>query len=425
MSPVSRGRKGKNKNKNKGKPRTGNPHPAAVDRGPLVLDFRTGHAPQAHDARDSGPGDVRDLVREDMLEHVVEVASAIARGNVAIEHATGHALGASAGLLNAAGPRELEQATAELLGAELASPMMDGARTDMFSRDLVEIAYDRVRSNSITKNDEWRGAWWLLHGLASIGSLGNGGYAAQKIAAVRAPAGEPPWLGLVPLISATGKVHELHDTWGLRFGVIAEFAYPGGADPHVYLLDVDAHWDIRILRAGVFDDVPAAEAAWRAALPPGEAPGQLGPITKTSLGCLYQAASTEELMSRDEPLLTEHYRAERRINDILTKLGSRRVAPAFEPDPEAFAAWYQARHGYDPEDDLAGLLAEEWSLGTVPATAHLLSPRRAAGFRDSFLESFYADEEDVRKVIPEWIRWAGEKTGAAKETVEASVAALG
>jgi hypothetical protein len=61
----------------------------------------------------------------------------------------------------------------------------------------------------------------------------------------------------------------------------------------------------------------------------------------------------------------------------------------------------------------------------VPATAHLLSPRRAVGFRDSFIESFYVDEEDARKVMPEWIRWVGEKTGAAKETIEASVAALG
>jgi hypothetical protein len=301
---------------------------------------------------------------------------------------------------------------------------MDGARTDLLPNDLVEIARARVLSNGVTENDEWRGAWWLLHGLASIGSLGSGGYATQAITAARVSKGEPPWLGLVPLISATGKVHELRDTWGLRFGVIAEFAYPDGVDPHVYLLDVDANWDIRIPGAGVFSDIPAAEAAWRAALPPGETLGELGPITKTALGCLYQAAHTEELMSRDE-LLTEHYRAERRMNDILTKLGSRRVVPAFQPDPEAFAVWYQARHGHDPEDELAQPLAEEWSLSTVPATAHLLSPRRAVGFRDSFIESFYVDEEDVRKVMPEWIRWVGAKTGAAKETIEASVAALG
>lgn len=128
-------------------------------------------------------------------------------------------------------------------------------------------------------------------------------------------------------------------------------------------------------------------------------------------------------MSHDE-LLTERYRAERRISDILTKLGSRRATPSFEPDPEEFVAWYRLRHGRDLEDDLAELLAEEWTLGILPGTAQLLSPRRATGFCDYCRYMAGVDEEDLQQVMPEWIRWVGEKAGADPEMIEASAAAL-
>jgi len=129
-------------------------------------------------------------------------------------------------------------------------------------------------------------------------------------------------------------------------------------------------------------------------------------------------------MSRDE-LLTEHYRAERRLAGILARSGSRPVTSPFEPEAEEFTAWYSARHGYEPEDDLAGPLADMWIQGVLPGTAHLVSPQRAIDFCDSFLTWIEADEQDVRKVLPEWIRWVGEKAGAAPDVIEESAAALG
>jgi hypothetical protein len=338
--------------------------------------------------------------------------------NVAFQRVTERLLKESAGLLAATGPRELEQATAELLAVELASPEMQGRRTDILCHDLVEVGRNRVLSDIAWSNDTWRGPWWLLHGLASIGSLGDGAYAAQMIAGAQVPNGEPDWLGLLPGISLTGEAYELRDKWGLRVGVIAEFGYPGGVDPHVYLLDLDASWNVEITAAGVFDDVATAAATWRSSRPDGEATGELEPITPNALASLYAVAHLEELMSRDE-LLTEHYRAERRIGDIVTKLGSRRATASFEPDPEEFAAWYRMRHGRDLEDDLAELLAEEWTLGALPGTAQLLSPRRAVGFSESFV-----DDEDLQQVMPEWIRWVGEKAGADPEVIEASAAIL-
>jgi hypothetical protein len=416
MSPKSRGRRNSKSKKKSGKPSNVSRRPSAVDQGPLILDMRTGQEPRVYDASDFGGGNP--LSATD-LQTMVRIAGE----NVAREHAAEHALEASPRLLSSSGPRQLEQATAELLAAELANPMMHGRRTDTLCHDLIEFTRNRVLSDIAWSNDEWRGPWWLLHGLASIGPRGSGRYAAEQIAAARVPGEEPGWLGLLPGIAVAGDVYELRDKWGLRLGVIAELAYPGGVDPHVYLLDVDASWYIEVLGAGVFDDVAAAEAAWRGSLPAGEAGGKIEPVTDGTLACLYAMAHLDELMSHDE-LLTEHYRAERRISDVLARYESRwRAAPAFEPDPDEFASWYRIRHGHVPEDGLAGPLAAQWSEGVPPGTGRRVSPRRAAGYYDYFLAWIEADEEDVRKVMPEWIRWVGEKAGAAPEVIDESVAA--
>jgi hypothetical protein len=70
---------------------------------------------------------------------------------------------------------------------------------------------------------------------------------------------EPAWLNLLADIKAAGDVRVMRDACGTRFGVIAGFCYPGGVDPSVYLLDIDACGLVRLAGAGVFDD--AEEAA--------------------------------------------------------------------------------------------------------------------------------------------------------------------
>ena len=169
-------------------------------------------------------------------------------------------LTASAALPRADGPRALEQATAELIGAELRNPEVQGLRFDLWAHDLIESARNRVLSDVAWNNGTWQGPWWLMHGLASIGSYGLGGYAAQQAAeaAKSLPravlAQQPDWLALMPDIEATGDVHVLRDVYGTRFGVIAGFAYPGGVDPSVYLLGFDASEYLSLAAAGVFDD---------------------------------------------------------------------------------------------------------------------------------------------------------------------------
>lgn len=60
-----------------------------------------------------------------------------------------------------------------------------------------------------------------MHGLASIGSCGLGGYAAQLAAeaAKSLPravvlAQQPDWLALMPDIETTGDMHVLRDVYG-------------------------------------------------------------------------------------------------------------------------------------------------------------------------------------------------------------------
>src|SRR6266702_3154963 len=112
---------------------------------------------------------------------------------------------AAAMLLRASGPRALEQATAELIGAELRNPEVQGLRFDLWAHDLIESARNRVLSDVAWNNGTWQGPWWLLHGLASIGSYGLGGYAAQQAAeaAKSLPravlAQQPDWLALMPV----------------------------------------------------------------------------------------------------------------------------------------------------------------------------------------------------------------------------------
>jgi hypothetical protein len=295
----------------------------------------------------------------------------------------------------------LEQATAELIGAELRNPEVQGLRFDLWAHDLIEGARNRVLSDVAWNNGTWQGPWWLLHGLASIGSYGLGGYAAQQAAeaAKSLPravlAQQPDWLALMPDIEATGDVHVLRDVYGTRFGVIAGFAYPGGVNPSVYLLGFDASVYLGLAAAGVFDDADSAVAAWREQV--GDSAPGVEPVTPEVLAWLSYAEHSEGLIDEREQgaLLDDYFRGPRRIQDITRKLGGRRAElPQGDPAAvqEAFTAWYSTRHGDVPDQDAVEALAEEWLGVMLPGTEHAVSPRRSAAFCDQ-ITSWWDDED--------------------------------
>ena len=341
-------------------------------------------------------------------------------------------LAASAALLRSGGPRALEQATAELIGAELRSPEVQGLRFDLWAHDLIESARNRVLSDVAWNNGTWQGPWWLLHGLASIGSYGLGGYAAQQAAAAATSlpraelAQQPDWLALMPDIEATGDVHVLRDVYGTRFGVIAGFAYPGGVDPTVCLLGFDASEYLSLAVTGVFDDAEAAVAAWRDQV--GDSAPGVEPVTPEVLAWLSDAEHSEGLIDeRDQgALLDDYFRGPRRIQDITGKLGERR-AELPQGDPAAaqaaFTTWYSMRHGDVPDQDAVEALAEEWLGVMLPGTEHAVSPQRSVAFRDHIAS--WRDDEDAAgalSLLPEWIRWNGEQAGLRPDLISDAVA---
>jgi hypothetical protein len=427
MSPVSRGRKPKRSKKSK------------TGRKPPVRTISSGWAKKARQpSGDPGPG-----VPGSPLGQLL--------GALDDEHTQwwkpshDRLIAVSDVLLAAPGPRALEQATAELIGAELYDAILEeraGLRFDVWAMELAERAVQRIVETARQGDDAWRGPWWLLHGLAAIGSYGLGGFAWEQVslAAKSLPrdlrSGEPAWLNLLPDIRATDDVRVMRDAYGTRFGVIAGFCYPGGIDQSVYLLDIDACGLVRLAGAGVFDDVEGAATAWRDQV--GVSAEGLIPVAATpeSLTCLVYCEHDEQDVFGDESrmVMDNWFRAPRRIRDIDEALrergivmpdyspryGSIDVAPMADP----FAKWYSERHGHESGREAVEALAEEWLEGMLPGTEHSVSPHRSEYFREligDWLDDPVTDA--VRALLPEWVRWNGERAGVPAPLIEYAISA--
>jgi hypothetical protein len=422
--PVSRGRKGKPKSKSKAKK-----HQAAPKR-PSVADVMPGDL--VFDPGPSPLGRLTSLMEPDRpawfdvsIKIVLDQASVV---------------------LTARGPRELEQATVELLGAELHRALRDECRGlwfDWFFEELAEAAADRILDEAARQDDSWQAKQRLLYGLASIGSPGLRSLAENALARVQKglPAGaqalQPEWLRLLPKITATGEVWEMHDVYGSRFGVIADFRYPGDTDPSVFLFDIDACEFVRLVSAGAFDDMAQAAAAWRELAGEAAANAQPSPVEMADrLYCLVHLELGEELLDGSEPrtVLDNWFRANRRHIDLADALRRRGM-----PLPQAkslyhdldtaqmakhFAAWHLRRHGSTPDPEVAEVLAEIWLEGALPGTMHSASPHRARSRLDQLNEDFVDDPvvTGAKVLLPEWVRWHGEESGLPKNFIEGSVA---
>src|SRR5262249_33385749 len=207
--------------------------------------------------------------------------------------------------------------------------------------------------------------WWLLHGVPWIGSppLADAarrrlGTLAGRVAAAgrRDPGGsaQPAWLYKVPRVTATGQVWQLRDVYGIRFGIMAGFTYPGQLDRSVFLFDIDACGVVvGLAAAGSFDGVAQAAAAWRGTV--GDAAGDADPLPvhdPEQLQCLvHWDTETEGFVgSESDSALDNWFRARRRFHDLAQALRKQQMPlPAarslnrdldIEPKVDAFTAWH-------------------------------------------------------------------------------------
>src|SRR5262249_24688349 len=89
--------------------------------------------------------------------------------------ASGAVLAGADAVLAAGGPRELEQATVDLVGAQIRVAFREdssGSWIDWWFEDLVGVLAGRVEQEPAGGGRGWHAPWWLLHGMASIGSPG-------------------------------------------------------------------------------------------------------------------------------------------------------------------------------------------------------------------------------------------------------------
>jgi hypothetical protein len=354
-----------------------------------------------------------------------------------------------AGVLMAArGPRELEQLTAELLGAEQHRVLREDREGMWFSwwfEKLTEAATTRIREEVGSQDGSWRPPWRLLHGLTSIGSpalrsiaqtaLDRAEKELQGNAAVRQ---EPDWLGQLAQITATGEAWEMRDAYGTRIALIAGFSYPDGVDRSVFLFDIDACGFVELAHADVFDDVEQAATAWRALV--GDTAENARPerveTAERLLFLVHCDSGDEDTLQGTESrtVLDNWFRAPRRIHDLAAALRKRGMSlptaqslyHGLDTDPmvEAFTGWYVQRHGTEPDPVAAVALAEEWMEGTLPDTWHAVSPHRVE-FQLTLINDWIPDDPvtiAAKALLPEWVRWHGEQAGLPEHLVDPGVA---
>ena len=357
--------------------------------------------------------------------------------------AAGRVLAAADGVTATRSPQELDQAVAELLGAELHRALHAGRGGLFFQRWLDELGTAVIgRIEQDTAEDAVRtGAVWLLHGLAAqCDTLADDLLERARDALGKRPCPPlPSWLPEMPRLAATGRVLRLRDVYGTRFGVIAGYTFPGVSGTSWYLLDIDTSAFVVLADASVHDDPEQAAAAWRedAGSPDAEVHEVDDPV---ELMCLNQLDTGNELMGlkgdESRRVLDNWFRARTRINLLARTL--RREDRSLPPvrslysdiDPTVmatpFTGWHVRTHGGEPDPEATEALAEQWMEGTLPETWFCTSPDRLR-FQRALLSDWVPDHPvtlGVHALLPE-SRRLGERAGLSAPRMEALYAAAG
>ena len=137
----------------------------------------------------------------------------------------------------------------------------------------------------------------------------------------------PDWIGLYPRGAVTGGSGQCVTITAPGFAVLAECGYPGGVDPHVFLLNIDTCVTVTPADAAVFDSLDQAVAAWRESKGASARTPRPEPLTDYSrLGFLVRCDVTPNGgFRRDESrdYADNLFRVNRRIHDIADAMAGR------------------------------------------------------------------------------------------------------
>lgn len=354
-------------------------------------------------------------------------------------------------VMTAGGPRQLEQITAELTGAEVYQALREvgeGLWFGWWFQELARAAGERVKAEAAGDGGKWQAPWRLLHGLTAIGppALRSAALQAAKDAAGARAAGaraaaQPGWLSLCPDGAVTGRIWTMRDDYRTRFAVLAECGYPGGADPHVFSFDIDTCGFVTLAGAAVFDSLEHAAAAWRRSK--GDAADTAHPelVTQyTQLDCLVHCEVSSDGMfqgGESRAFADNLFRAERRIHDIAEAMAERGQQwpehrnlywdrdAEIEAAAKEFSVWYARRHGSEPHQQAIRWLAADWLEGTLPGCENSVSPHRVKHLV-AYMDDDWLPGEPATKaayeLLPEWVRWNGEQAGVPGHLIERSAA---
>ena len=248
----------------------------------------------------------------------------------------------------------------------------------------------------------------------------------------------------------TGEVRLLRDAYGGRFGVLITCRYPdpdtvtpaGGADEHVFLIDVDTCSSIvEVVDASVHDGPADAADAWRGSVGAPAAAAEPAPVDAALLADLLPTPGTGDLGvmgGETRGRMDNYYRVLRRSDDLAQVLAtagrplpteSRWLVQARDGLPvdsyvEEFLDWYPT-DAAPADPDAVAALAETWLEGTLPETRLSCSPHRVRNLQ-ALIAIEWHDEplvEQVAVLLPHWTRWCAYRTGLDQQLTARSLAA--
>jgi hypothetical protein len=337
-------------------------------------------------------------------------------------------------LPTAAGPFELEQATAGLLGGVLHQALLD-ERGGFVLYEWLRVVLDRAVGRATVAD------WYLLHGIAAIAP---GDLSGQALAGIdrlqRAGLTGPDWLERTPTVEPTGEVRLLRDAYGGRFAVLMECGYPDRTDGgHWYVLDIDTCRQIPdTVDAFVEDTVDAAADAWRAAVGPTAAQARPGPADSELLADLLPRGTDLALGvigQETRRRMDNYFRAMRRGDDLArvrnlptqTRWHSEvRDGVDLEPYLKDFQAWYLTTGDRDPLDrEVVDALAESWFEGSLAENRLSCSPHRIHSLQERIAIEWGDDPliDPVATLLPDWVRWCAARTDIDTALTERALAA--